>query len=186
MPPITPPDRTRRASRSRRSRHAEGAASGEPEATLGPVDPDVDLSDLAQTREASHATVLLAVAVGGGLGALARFGVETAFVPSTLPWGTLTVNGVGCLLIGVLMTLIVRAPRRRGRHAHPLLRPVAGVGFLGGFTTFSTAILQTLALTPGLAVAYTGLTLGVTLAAVATGIAVGALVSRRLWPRARR
>ncbi|MEU4740135.1 CrcB family protein [Actinosynnema sp. NPDC023658] len=67
-----------------------------------------------------------AVAAGGGLGGLARYGL-TSVVHG--PWGTLLVNVVGCALIGVLMVLLPRL--------HPLARPFFGVGVLGGFTTFS-------------------------------------------------
>jgi CrcB protein len=53
------------------------------------------------------------------------------------PWATFGVNVSGCLLIGVLMVAITRRwPRAR------LLRPFVGVGFLGGYTTFSTYILD--------------------------------------------
>ena len=49
------------------------------------------------------------------------------------PWSTLLVNVLGCLLIGVLMVLVTER-----FHAHPLARPLLGVGVLGGYTTFST------------------------------------------------
>lgn len=88
----------------------------------------------------TEAATLGAVALGGGLGALARYGLATAFpttaFPTTaghFPWTTFAVNALGCLLIGVLMVLVTEAWR-----AHPLARPFLGVGVLGGFTTFST------------------------------------------------
>jgi len=82
---------------------------------------------------------LLAIAIGGGLGTLARYGVERAVVPAPdgLPWATLTVNVVGSFLLGVIVILVVeRWPRDR------YLRPLLAVGFCGGFTTFSTLAVE--------------------------------------------
>ena len=77
--------------------------------------------------------MLAAVAVGGSAGSAARYEVALLLphdAGTGVPWATLAVNAVGCLLIGVLIVLV------EGRH--PLLRPLLGVGVLGGFTTFST------------------------------------------------
>lgn len=102
---------------------------------VGPVDPDVDLRVPEQRRElAAHpAAVLGAIAAGGVAGAEARYGLSLLDrAAAGLPWTTLAINVIGCLLIGVLMTLLGRAGR-----PHPLVRPLLGVGVLGGFTTFS-------------------------------------------------
>jgi CrcB protein len=77
----------------------------------------------------------LAAAVGGALGALARWGVIQVLPhsPGAWPWATLVVNLTGCLLIGVLLAVLVaRFP------AHPWLRPFLATGVLGGWTTYST------------------------------------------------
>ena len=74
-------------------------------------------------------------ALGGALGALARWGVATAFPhePGGWPWATLLVNLTGCLLIGVLLAVLLsRFP------ASTWARPFLAVGVLGGYTTFST------------------------------------------------
>ncbi|MEJ3750365.1 fluoride efflux transporter CrcB [Actinomycetes bacterium KLBMP 9797] len=78
--------------------------------------------------------VIGVVAAGGAIGAAARYGIGVAWPtpPGTFPWATFTVNIIGCALIGVLMVLIEVAS------AHRLVRPFAGTGILGGFTTFST------------------------------------------------
>lgn len=79
--------------------------------------------------------VLAAVSAGGVLGALARYGLQTAFPHSLaeFPWATFGINVGGCLLIGILMVLVTEVWT-----GSRLLRPFLGVGILGGFTTFST------------------------------------------------
>jgi CrcB protein len=143
------------------------------------TDPDVDLHVPAQRRELTG-RVLGVIAVGGGIGALARYGIELLLptVPGGLPWGTFTINVSGCLLIGVLMVLVTDVCTNR-----PLLRPFVGVGVLGGFTTFSTYANEVRGLlTPGsvpLAAAYLAGTLAGALLAVLLGMAVTTAVLRR-------
>jgi fluoride exporter len=146
------------------------------------VDPDVDLHVRDQRRELgrSHGGVLAVIAVGGGLGALARFGVTRLLppAPGRFPWATLLTNIVGCLLIGVLMVLISQV-----WSAHPLVRPFLGVGVLGGFTTFSTYAEETRALlAPGTVV----LAFGYVVASLACGllaVAVGMRLTRAVTGR---
>lgn len=93
---------------------------------------------MSPRREAAppgRPAVLGAVALGGVLGAEARWALGLAWPhrPDQFPWSTLVINVSGCLLMGLLMVLITE--RRR---PHPLLRPLLGVGVLGGYTTFST------------------------------------------------
>ncbi|MFC7447434.1 fluoride efflux transporter CrcB [Rhodococcus daqingensis] len=82
-------------------------------------------------------SLLAVVALGGGLGALARYGIAHAVPTREFPWATLITNVIGCLLIGILMVLITEVWT-----AHRLLRPFLGVGVLGGFTTFSTYAVE--------------------------------------------
>jgi CrcB protein len=112
-----------------------------------PVDPDVEPEDRVRRGPverrrhplvrllAERRDVLAVIAVGGALGALARWGTSVAWPAGTgaFPWATLQVNTLGAFLIGVLMVLV----RTRGRESR-LLRPFLGVGVLGGYTTFST------------------------------------------------
>jgi fluoride exporter len=84
--------------------------------------------------------VVVAVSVGGALGAVARYGLTVAVPtpPDQWPWATFVTNVTGCLAIGALMVIVVEltAP-------HRLVRPFLGPGLLGGFTTFSTYALET-------------------------------------------
>jgi CrcB protein len=145
-----------------------------------PVDPDVDLRVPAQRREWSrHRFLLPVIATGGMLGAAARHGAAQAWPTDSdaMPWTTLGVNATGCLLIGALMVVVVEVGG-----AHPLLRPFAGVGVLGGFTTFSTYAVETDALIragrPGLALGYWSGTLLVALVAVAVGVVLARAAAR--------
>ena len=97
---------------------------------------DVDLhQNTAVSHRRDDIVILVAIAVGGSLGAAARYLIgETWPTPvGTFPVSTLAINVVGCVLIGVLMVLLTE-----GRISHRLLRPFLGIGVLGGFTTFST------------------------------------------------
>jgi fluoride exporter len=111
--------------------------------------------------------VIAAVALGGGIGATARYGIAVAF-PSALPWTTIAVNTAGCAAVGVLMALTES-------RAHPLTRPLLGTGFLGGFTTFSTYTLDAhdlITTRPAIAALYFVLTPLLALAAVWAGASV--------------
>lgn len=111
------------------------------------------------------------IALGGSAGALARYGLTLA-LPT--PWATLLTNVVGCALMGVLMAALGRA-----RAPHPLLRPLLGVGVLGGFTTFSTYAVEVLDLA---GVARVGYLVGTPVACV-LATAGAALLTRRVLRR---
>ncbi|GLF96524.1 fluoride efflux transporter FluC [Streptomyces yaizuensis] len=109
-----------------------------PDDLYAAVDPEVDLRVPAQRAETAGARLpllLAVIAAGGVAGALARYGLFLAWPWSGrgFPWTTFVINACGSALMGVLMQLIAAD----GRAAHPLVRPFAGVGVLGGFTTFS-------------------------------------------------
>lgn len=111
------------------------------------------------------------VFVCGGLGAVARVGIASAFPVRLLPWGTLAVNAVGCLAIGFAFHWF----ESRQELALPWRIALVG-GFLGGFTTFSAFGLETFELLregqAGWAAAYVVASIGVGLAAVVVGIAL--------------
>jgi CrcB protein len=88
------------------------------------------------------------VALGGALGSLARHGVNAAFAHlfvRAVPYATAAVNLLGSLTIGVLAGLL--ASGRLTMSAN--MRTFVFVGLLGGFTTFSSFMLDTLTLTHG-------------------------------------
>ena len=90
----------------------------------------------------------IAVGLGGTIGSLARHGVNAAFAhltETTTPYATATVNILGSLVIGVLAGLMAGGKL----HMTPVMRTFVFVGILGGFTTFSSFMLDTLTLGHG-------------------------------------
>jgi CrcB protein len=84
---------------------------------------------------------LILIALAGGCGALARYGLGGAvhrLLGAGFPWGTAAVNLVGCFLFGLVWALA------DGRFAvSGEARVIVLVGFMGAFTTFSTFIFET-------------------------------------------
>ncbi len=117
---------------------------------------------------------VLAIALFGGAGALARYGVERALErqSGSFPWGTVLANVSGSFLLGLLFALAIERA-----HGPSWVRMGLAVGLLGGFTTFSTFSLQTFRLIEdGSHVAAVGNVLGslaLGLVAVTIGIVVG-------------
>lgn len=114
----------------------------------------------------------LQVALGGAIGASARYGVNvlaTRLLPG-LPLGTLSVNVLGCLAMGLLASVLAL---RGGQHLAPLLL----TGVLGGFTTFSAFALDATVLWErgdgALAMGYVLASVVLSLAAVIAGLAIG-------------
>lgn len=89
-------------------------------------------------------TKLLWIALAGGLGALARFGLvklvqdAASTAKGDFPWGTLAVNILGCLIFGLVWTMTTERFT-----ISPELRVAVLIGFLGAFTTFSTFAFET-------------------------------------------
>ncbi len=92
--------------------------------------------------------VPLAVAIGGALGALARWGMSSLITTSTLPVATFLTNIIGCFALGVVLVVGEVIGRPQGHHHHHqrwwvrLWRPFTATGVLGGFTTFSTFVVE--------------------------------------------
>lgn len=87
--------------------------------------------------------LLIYIALGGAAGALARFGLAGwvhSWAGETFPWGTLMVNLVGSLLLGLVFRFL------EGIAATAELRGLLTIGFLGAFTTFSTFSFETVSI----------------------------------------
>jgi fluoride exporter len=124
----------------------------------------------------------LYIAVGGALGTLLRYwgsGLVAAAIGETFPWGTIAVNVVGSTLIGLLAALVGPDGRLL---LSPDLRQSLMLGVLGGFTTFSSFSLQTLALIQDdewlFAAGNVVLSVGLCLGGVWAGWSLGALINR--------
>ncbi|HEY2312503.1 MAG TPA: fluoride efflux transporter CrcB [Streptosporangiaceae bacterium] len=97
---------------------------------------------------------VVAVAVGGGLGSVARYLLSAAFPAGHgFPWAVFAINVSGCFCLGLLMVYLLEVwPPRR------FLRPFLAIGLVGGYTTFSTYAGGVVTLltghAPALAVAY--------------------------------
>jgi CrcB protein len=78
----------------------------------------------------------LLILTGGGIGSLARYIVANTIATrmgAKFPWGTMVVNVTGCFLIGLIMAMLTERA-----HLNPNWRFALVVGFLGGYTTFSS------------------------------------------------
>jgi CrcB protein len=117
--------------------------------------------------------IVLLLALAGGLGAGARFvldGLIRSRTAGPFPLGTFLVNVSGSLLLGLLVGGVI------SHGVRPELQLVLGTGFLGGYTTFSTASMETLRLIQdrraGLALLYAAGTMMASVAAVSAGLAL--------------
>ncbi|KOG43580.1 fluoride efflux transporter CrcB [Streptomyces resistomycificus] len=124
-----------------------------------------------------QAPVVAVVALGGVIGACARYGLSLGWPtpPGRFPWSTFWTNVVGCAVIGVFMVVITEVWA-----AHRLVRPFFGTGVLGGFTTFSTYAVDVQKLLdaghPRTGLAY----LAATLLAALTAVWLAASATRRV------
>jgi fluoride exporter len=118
----------------------------------------------------------LAIAVGlaGAIGAVARYLIDGAVQDRTsglFPFGTLTVNAIGSLVLGMVAGLALHHPHST------TFETMVGTGFCGGLTTWSTVSWETVRLVEEgavpVAIRYTLANLAISLVAAGTGLLVG-------------
>ena len=141
-----------------------------------PVDPD---TDVGTTSAPARTRILLAIALGGMIGATARYKVSTWItVPAGgFPWATFWTNVSGSVVLGALLVVLVeRFPPSR------YARAFAGTGVLGAYTTFSTFSVETDLLVKdghiGTAVAYVAASLVAGIAAAWLGVVLARVAVR--------
>ncbi|GGS47318.1 CrcB family protein [Streptomyces griseoviridis] len=125
----------------------------------------------------SQAPVVAAVAVGGGLGAAARYAAALCWPTPAghFPWAVFLVNIAGCAAMGALMVAVTEV-----WSPHRLLRPFLGTGVLGGFTTFSTYAVDVRDLAAGGHPATALVCLAATPLAALTAVWLAASAARRV------
>jgi fluoride exporter len=120
----------------------------------------------------------VAIALGGALGALARYEIAQwiKVAPEGFPWATFVTNLSGAFVLGFFVTLVLERLRPTR-----YLRPFFAVGFLGAYTTFSTLAVETVLLLKN---GHIVLGVGYTLVSIAAGLVLAYLgiVLARLLP----
>lgn len=94
-------------------------------------------------REALLMDRILLIGIGSAIGGIFRYLVSTGtykLVGRTFPYGTLTVNALGSFLVGILFIILLE----RFNGVADQLRSLLIIGFLGGFTTFSSFSIETI------------------------------------------
>ena len=121
----------------------------------------------------------LAVAIGGALGAVMRYVLAVRIYGEfgiSFPWGTLFVNVIGSLMLGLILGLV----EERDAFS-PQMRTAITVGFIGGLTTFSTFVFEYWQFLregdPAKAIAYVALSLVLGLTAFTAGHSVAVAAS---------
>jgi len=120
----------------------------------------------------------LAIALAGAAGSLCRWGVGLALSrlgDGRMPWGTFAVNVLGSFVIGAAMAVFAARGELDSR-----LRMAITVGFLGGFTTYSSFAFETVTMLEERAPASAALYVGATLVAAGTSCAAGIYLARSL------
>lgn len=124
-------------------------------------------------------TQVLAIGIGGAIGSLLRFWMSDwvhSFAGRGFPYGTLTVNVLGCLAMGVLFVLLTE---RFSDNA--VLRAGILIGVLGGFTTFSSFSIETFGLMEQGAYIKAALNMALSLVLCVGGTWIGVILGRQLF-----
>ena len=138
-----------------------------------------DIADALDGRREGDLSTLLAVALGGALGSVLRYGVSAALLRPDFdwfPWGTLTVNVTGSLALGFLARYF--GPP----HGSDTLFLALTVGLCGGYTTFSTFTLDMLTMVERGAAGRAALYAILSVAAAYAALFLGYQAARALRP----
>ena len=122
--------------------------------------------------------VLLCVALGGATGSVARFLLANwvnQLYGTLFPWGTFAVNFLGCILFGIIVAGLTRW------FAHDYSKWLLLIGFLGGFTTFSTFAYETVSLLQAQRIGYALLNIGLSTGLCLLGLWLGLKVTNRIF-----
>jgi fluoride exporter len=141
------------------------------------IDPELPPAASGGTARRNHPGVLLAISTGGVGGTAARYAVGRVvhLAPGSFPWATFAINVTGSFLLGAFLAwLLVRRPADR------YLRPFVAIGVLGGYTTFSTAMVETAVLGKDGHVAVAAVYVVASLAGGLAAVAAGFLAARPL------
>lgn len=127
-----------------------------------------------------RAGVLVAVAVGGALGTVARYELALAepVQSGRFPWATFLANVAGSLVLGVVLAAFVSASV-----SHQMARALLGIGVSGGLTTFSTWMVESVLLTRDGEVDVAAGYLVVSLLAGLLAVVIGMSATRRVLGR---
>lgn len=115
--------------------------------------------------------ILFYVMVAGGIGSGARYLVATTF-----PHGTILVNVIGCFVLGAVVQLGTAG------HWSPELRAAIAIGFLGGFTTYSSFNQETIAMLTNGAMGSALVNIALTLFGGLAAGALGLVAARAITP----
>lgn len=130
-------------------------------------------------RSGPNAAMMIAIGIGGVIGALSRYVLEQTFPPQTghIPWVVFVINVTGSALLGLLLVILVEQFSRAR-----LARLVMGTGIIGAYTTFSTFMVGAVDVARSghvaTAAVYVVLSIVCGLGAVAGGIAIGRFAMR--------
>jgi CrcB protein len=148
-------------------------------ATTEPPDPGLIAPAAARLARSMPMTTYLLIALGGAVGALLRYGVDTTvtrWTGAAFPFGTLVVNTSGSFVLGLLFALVVERSL-----LPPEVRPALMIGLLGAYTTFSTWMLESWRLVEDgaylQAVANLGGSVLLGIAAVTAGLVIGRIAA---------
>ncbi len=124
-------------------------------------------------------TEWLAVAGGGAIGAVLRYaamGASAAWLPKGFPWGTLLVNVLGSLLMGLAFVVLIER-----EWLAPVWRAFISVGLVGAFTTFSAFSLDALGLLSAGAWARAMLYIGTSVVTCIAAAMLGVITARAIY-----